>query len=138
MNRSAFITTLIPALGIAYLLVKFSYLPWTPLRGVALTLTLAGIAAVAIARYQLGSSFTLSPQARTLVTHGFYSKIRNPIYVFSAIAIAALFIYIDRPIYLWSFLILVPLQLLRARKESQVLEAHFGDSYRQYKSHTWF
>jgi hypothetical protein len=40
MNRSAFITTLIPALGIAYLLVKFSDLPWPPLRVVALPLTL--------------------------------------------------------------------------------------------------
>jgi len=138
MNRSAFITTLIPAIGIAYLLVKFSYLAWTPLRVVALILTVAGIAAVGIARYQLGSSFTLSPQARTLVTHGIYAKIRNPVYIFSAIAIAALFIYIDRPIYLWSFLILIPLQLFRAHKESQVLETHFGDSYRQYKSQTWF
>jgi protein-S-isoprenylcysteine O-methyltransferase Ste14 len=138
MNRSAFMATVIPAIGIAYLLVKFSYLPWTPLRAVALILTVAGIAAVAIARHQLGSSFTLSPQARTLVTHGIYSKFRNPVYIFSAMAIAALFIYIDRTIYLWSFLILLPLQLFRAHKESQVLEAHFGDSYRQYKSQTWF
>ena len=138
MNRSALITTIIPAIAIAYLLAKFSYLPWTPLRIGALVLTVGGLAAVAIARYQLGSAFTLSPQARTLVTHGIYSKIRNPVYIFSSIAIAALFIYIDRPIYLWSFLILIPLQLFRAHKESQVLEARFGDSYRQYKSQTWF
>jgi protein-S-isoprenylcysteine O-methyltransferase Ste14 len=59
---------------------------------------IAGIAAVAIARYQLGNYFTLSPQARTLVTHGLYRKIRNPVYIFSAIAIATLFIYINRPI----------------------------------------
>jgi protein-S-isoprenylcysteine O-methyltransferase Ste14 len=30
------------------------------------------------------------------------------------------------------------MQILRARKESEVLEAHFGNSYRQYKSTTWF
>ncbi len=138
MNRSAFITTLIPAIGIAYLLVKFSYLPWTALRILALILTVAGITAVAIARYQLGSSFTLSPQARTLATHGIYSKIRNPVYVFSAIALAALFIYIDRPMYLWSLLILVPLQFIRAHIESRVLEEKFGEAYRQYKSQTWF
>jgi protein-S-isoprenylcysteine O-methyltransferase Ste14 len=138
MNRSAFITTLIPAVGIAYLLVRFSYLPWTALRILALLLSVAGIAAVATARYQLGNSFTLSPQARTLVTRGLYSKIRNPVYVFSAIAIAALFVYIDRPIYLLSFLFLIPLQFFRAHKESQVLEARFGDTYRQYKSQTWF
>jgi hypothetical protein len=50
MNRSAFITTLIPAIAIAYLLVKFSDLPWTALLILALILTIAGI----IARYRLG------------------------------------------------------------------------------------
>jgi len=138
MNRSAFITTLIPSIAIAYLLVKFSDLPWTALRILALILTIAGIIAVAIARYQLGNSFTLSAQARTLVTRGIYCKIRNPVYIFSAIAIAALFIYINRPVYLWSFLILVPLQFIRAHIESRVLEEKFGDTYRQYKSQTWF
>jgi protein-S-isoprenylcysteine O-methyltransferase Ste14 len=138
MNRSAFITTLVPAIAIAYLLVKFSDLSWTALRILALLLTIAGIAAVAVARYQLGNSFTLSPQARTLVTCGLYSKIRNPVYVFSAIALAGLFVNIDRPIYLVSFLALIPLQFIRAHIESRVLEEKFGDTYRQYKSKTWF
>jgi protein-S-isoprenylcysteine O-methyltransferase Ste14 len=138
MNRSAFTTTLVPAIAIAYLLVKFSDLPWTALRILALLLTIAGIAAVAVARYQLGNSFTLSPQARTLVTYGLYSKIRNPVYVFSAIALAGLFVYIDRPIYLVSFLALIPLQFIRAHIESRVLEEKFGDTYSQYKSKTWF
>jgi protein-S-isoprenylcysteine O-methyltransferase Ste14 len=138
VNRSAFVTTLIHAIAIAYLLVKFSYLPWTALRIVALLLTVGGIAAVAVARYQLGNSFTLSPQARALVTHGIYAKTRNPVYIFSAIALAGLFLYMDRPIYLWSLLILVPLQFIRARIEARVLEEKFGDTYRQYKSQTWF
>lgn len=138
MNRSALIFTIVPAIGVVALLWKISYLPWTALRILALFLTVAGLAAVAIARYQLGNSFTLSPQARTLVTHGIYSKIRNPVYIFSAIAIAGLSIYVNRPIYLVIFLFLIPLQIIRARKESQVLEAKFGDAYRQYKSETWF
>jgi len=37
-----------------------------------------------------------------------------------------------------SFLVLIPLQLIRARIESHVLEEKFGDTYRQYKSQTWF
>jgi protein-S-isoprenylcysteine O-methyltransferase Ste14 len=127
-----------PAFAIAYLLVKFSGLPWTALRIPALLLTIAGIAAVAVARYQLGNSFTLSPQARTVVTDGPYSKIRNPVYVFSAIALAGLFVYIDRPMYLVSFLALIPLQFVRAHIESRVLEEKFGDTYLQYKPKTWF
>jgi protein-S-isoprenylcysteine O-methyltransferase Ste14 len=138
MNRSALIVTIVPAIAIAALLYAFSGLPWTPLRVLGLVLTLAGLAALTISRVQLGNSFTVTPQARALVTHGIYSRIRNPIYVFSAMAIAGLLLYLDRPKFLWILLILIPLQFIRARQESQVLEARFGDSYRQYKSQTWF
>jgi protein-S-isoprenylcysteine O-methyltransferase Ste14 len=30
------------------------------------------------------------------------------------------------------------MQIMRARKESQVLEAKFGDEYRAYRAQTWF
>ena len=36
------------------------------------------------------------------------------------------------------FVLLIPLQLWRARKESAVLEAAFGDEYRAYRAGTWF
>jgi protein-S-isoprenylcysteine O-methyltransferase Ste14 len=36
------------------------------------------------------------------------------------------------------FAVLIPLQVIRSRKESQVLEAEFGDAYREYKKKTWF
>jgi Phospholipid methyltransferase len=84
------------------------------------------------------NSFTLVPQARALVTHGIYSKIRHPVYIFSALAIAGLFLYLNRPLFFWIFLILIPLQVIRARAESRVLEARFGGAYRQYRSQTWF
>src|SRR5271170_8058348 len=35
-----------------------------------------------LARYQIGDSFAVLAEARKLVTHGIYSKIRHPIYVF--------------------------------------------------------
>jgi protein-S-isoprenylcysteine O-methyltransferase Ste14 len=31
----------------------------------------------------------------------------------------------------------VPMQIWRARKESRVLEAAFGDEYRAYRKRTW-
>jgi len=34
--------------------------------------------------------------------------------------------------------LLIPLQVLRARKEAVVLEAAFGDEYRAYRERTWF
>jgi protein-S-isoprenylcysteine O-methyltransferase Ste14 len=36
-----------------------------------------------IARFQLGNSFTIRPQASPLVTDGFYAKIRHPVYLFT-------------------------------------------------------
>jgi protein-S-isoprenylcysteine O-methyltransferase Ste14 len=40
---------------------------------------------------------------------------------------------------LWIVLaVMIVVQVIRARREAQVLEAAFGDAYRQYRSKTWF
>jgi protein-S-isoprenylcysteine O-methyltransferase Ste14 len=45
---------------------------------------------------------------------------------------------------LWRFellivlLVLIPVQIIRARREAAVLEAKFGDEYREYRKRTWF
>jgi len=40
---------------------------------------------------------------------------------------------------LWLFFILViPLQVFRASRESRALEAKFGAAYREYRARTWF
>jgi protein-S-isoprenylcysteine O-methyltransferase Ste14 len=92
----------------------------------------------AAARIQLGTSFSVAAKAQHLVTGGVYSKIRNPIYVFGALLLAAFVVYIGRPILLLAFVVLIPMQIVRARKESKVLEEAFGDEYRAYKARTWF
>ena len=138
MTRSALFVTVVPSIGIAYLIYLFWQPPWTPLRIVGLVLTILGLLFVTVARVQLGKSFSLTPQARQLVTHGLYSRIRNPVYLFGFLALAGLILFLDKPYYLLAFLFLLPMQILRARAESRVLEAHFGNEYRQYKAHTWF
>jgi protein-S-isoprenylcysteine O-methyltransferase Ste14 len=99
---------------------------------------LGGGGVLTVARLQLGNSFSLLPKASELVTRGIYSRIRNPVYVFSAILIAGVFLYVNRPQYFWLFLILIPVQILRARAEGKVLEERFGEAYTQYKARTWF
>jgi protein-S-isoprenylcysteine O-methyltransferase Ste14 len=112
--------------------------PWDVRRSIGAALVVAGIFGIAAARYQLGKSFALRPEARQLITHGIYSKIRNPIYVFGTVAIAGFSLVLHRPI-LWLFLAaVIILQTLRARREAQVLEAAFGDAYREYRRKTWF
>ena len=45
---------------------------------------------------------------------------------------------LHRPM-LWLLLpVIVVMQTVRARREAQVLEAAFGDAYREYRCKTWF
>ncbi|PYX36329.1 MAG: hypothetical protein DMG81_16290 [Acidobacteria bacterium] len=112
--------------------------PWNLQRVVGGVLLFAGMALVLTARLQLGTSFSILPRAKKLVTHGLYSKIRNPIYVFGTIAIAGMLLILQKPL-LWALLAaLVLVQVVRARREAAVLEANFGEEYHAYRKQTWF
>ena len=138
MKRSALMVTIVPLLGITYVVYEFAHPPWRPLRIAGLVLMIPALILLTVARIQLGNSFSMMPQATQLVTHGIYSRIRNPIYVFGTFVFTGLFLFLERPLLL---LLLVPVlifQIKRARAEARVLEQHFGDKYRQYKANAWF
>jgi protein-S-isoprenylcysteine O-methyltransferase Ste14 len=111
---------------------------WDAVRLVGLVLMIVGAGLFFTARLQLGNSFAVRAQARELVTTGLYSKIRNPIYVFSSVMILGLLISIRKPYWFLVLPILAVVQILRSRRESRVLEAKFGDQYREYRKQTWF
>ena len=113
-------------------------LPWTPWRIAGLAIAAPAFVLFLVARIQLGRAFSVQAKATILVTTGIYSRIRNPIYVFGALMIAGVIIWADRPWWLLMFVVLIPLQIFRVRNEEQVLEAKFGDAYREYKRKTWF
>jgi protein-S-isoprenylcysteine O-methyltransferase Ste14 len=132
------LTLVLILLVIIFVGVHFASLPWTPTRIAGVVIGVPSLALLVLARIQLGGSFSVRPKAQTLVTHGLYSRIRNPIYLFGGLVIAGAFLYINQPRAIWLFGALIPLQIYRARQEGKVLEARFGDEYRQYKSGTWF
>jgi len=139
-ERQLHIFTAVQIVAVAALLWIIFTRPgaWDLQRVVGTALIIAGIAGIATARYQLGKSFAVRAKAHQLVTHGVYSKIRNPIYVFGAVMIVGVVLVLHRPI-LWLLLAaIVIMQTLRARREAQVLEAAFGDAYREYRRKTWF
>jgi protein-S-isoprenylcysteine O-methyltransferase Ste14 len=117
---------------------RFRGQEWTWMSTLGLALSVPAFAAWVLARVQLGGSFSVSAKARKLVTHGIYSKIRNPIYVFGTVSVSGFILLFNKPIWLLLVLVIVPMQIVRARKEAKVLEDKFGDEYREYRGKTWF
>ena len=137
MDRPALIVAVIPPLAIAAIMYETAGPPWDGMRICGIVLAAVGLLFLTIARFQLGNAFSVTPQARILVTRGIYRRIRHPVYIFGATAIAGLILYLRKPLFLIALLALVPLQVMRARQEEHVLEERFGDQYRRYKASTW-
>ena len=138
MKRSELLVTVIPLVAIGYLVYVFARPPWTAMRLAGLILMIPALILLTISRIQLGNSFSFGPQATKLITHGIYSRIRNPIYIFGAMAFSGLFLFIERPILLLIIVPVLVMQVTRAQAEARVLEQHFGDDYRRYRASTWF
>ena len=111
---------------------------WTPCQVVGVAIAAPALLFFVLARIQLGRAFSVQAKATTLVTTGIYARIRNPIYVFGALLSVGIFIFVHRPWLLLIWVPLLPLQRFRVRKEEQVLEAKFGEAYRDYRRETWF
>jgi protein-S-isoprenylcysteine O-methyltransferase Ste14 len=138
-GRSYYAFAVLQTLVVCGLLWFIFTLPtgWDLQRGIGTALLFIGILGIAIARYQLGRSFAVRAEAHQLVTRGIYSKIRNPIYVFGTVMIAGFVLIIHKPVGWLFVLAVVILQIGRAHREARVLEAAFGDAYREYRRKTW-
>jgi protein-S-isoprenylcysteine O-methyltransferase Ste14 len=132
------VTLVVIVVGLFLFATYAMNLAWTPMRIIGVAIALPAFILFCIARVQLGRSFSIEAKATELVTTGVYSKIRNPIYVFGALMIFGVIIWAGQPMLLLFYLILIPMQVIRARKESRVLEEKFGDAYLEYKKKTWF
>ncbi len=133
------LSTLALILFAAFVFARYAWGgPWTLPHIIGVSIAIPSLLLLCLARIQLGKAFSVQAKASTLVTHGLYSKIRNPIYVFGALTIVGVFIWISRPWLFLVFAFLIPLQVYRSRKESQVLEKSFGTAYLEYKRNTWF
>lgn len=132
------VLTLVVGAALGLILWEHPPAAWGAMQVIGACLLGLGFFLWTTARFQLGRSLTVTAHAKQLVTRGLYSKIRNPIYVFGSCVIAGFILVLGRPVWLLVFLIIIPLQLWRARKESAVLEAAFGEQYRKYRVGTWF
>jgi protein-S-isoprenylcysteine O-methyltransferase Ste14 len=138
MKRSALLVTIAPIPAFLFIAYAFAPAIWSAGQIAGGAIMLTSLAVLTIARVQLGNSFSVTAQATHLVTRGIYARIRNPIYVFSTLVFAGLFLYVDRPLLLLALIPIGFIQFVRAGREAKVLEQRFGDAYREYRARTWF
>ena len=136
--KANIITLVIVLAGVVFISFHANLIAWTPLKVAGAALAGASIAMLSVARLQLGAAFSVRAKAQKLVTNGIYSKIRNPIYVFGALFILGVAIVLNNWILLIVDILIVPIQIIRARNEERVLREAFGDEYDRYKAQTWF
>jgi protein-S-isoprenylcysteine O-methyltransferase Ste14 len=111
---------------------------WSNKRVVGLIIIIISYAFWVTARLQLGKAFSLRPKSKFLVTTGFYSKLRHPVYVFSVTMLTGLTIFFwNLPLLVFTFAILI-LEIWRRSKEEDLLLKKFGKQYADYQKSSWF
>jgi len=103
-----------------------------------LALASISFALVIVSRVQLGKSFAITPQAKGLVTHGLYSRMQHPMYVFVDLTVCGIALALHHWNVLLLLFVLLPLQRRNAGRECKALQDKFGERYEIYRQGTWF
>jgi protein-S-isoprenylcysteine O-methyltransferase Ste14 len=136
--KANILSLILIVVALCVFLPRFLHQPWTPLRTAGAIVALASLSLIVLARLQLGRSFSVRAKATRLVTTGLYSRIRNPIYISGCFSFLGLAMFIPAWWLLLALVIVIPMQVVRSRREAAVLETTFGDEYRRYRQQTWF
>jgi protein-S-isoprenylcysteine O-methyltransferase Ste14 len=136
--KANLLTLAIVITALAFLVVRAPEVDWSTAKMIGVAIAGISFPLFVLARWQLGSSFSIKAKAGRLVTTGLYSRIRNPIYVFGGLFIVGLSLFVSPWGPLVVALVIVPLQVVRSRREERVLAEAFGEEYERYKSKTWF
>ena len=136
--KSNLLTLAVIIVIVASLLVYAPEVDWNTAKVIGAVLVGISFPLFVLARWQLGSSFSVKAKANRLVTTGLYSRLRNPIYLFGGLFIVGLSLFLSPWGPLVVALVIVPMQVMRARREERVLAEAFGEEYERYKSNTWF
>ena len=98
-------------------------------------ITLLGSLMIILAIAFLGRSFSIAPQARTLITGGPYRIVRHPLYLAEEIAIVGVLIHVAWYAAIPFMLIHLALQISRMRYEETLLRSVFPE-YGEYARRT--
>ncbi|MEK9628102.1 MAG: isoprenylcysteine carboxylmethyltransferase family protein [Nitrospinota bacterium] len=104
-------------------------------------LTVGGIGVIIwiLSMFTLGPSLAVLPGTDKLVTRGIYRYMRHPIYVGIVLTLVGLFLACGSiPCLVYVFIIVIPLNIFRARAEEKELLQQLGNAYQQYRATTYF
>jgi protein-S-isoprenylcysteine O-methyltransferase Ste14 len=93
--------------------------------GVALAVTLMGVALAVVSAHSLGANFSFGPQGRALVVRGPYRLVRHPIYLAELVMIMGVTVVDPRLVPILGALVVLVLQLVRIRAEERLLRSTF-------------
>lgn len=123
-----------------------TYLPWTigffgetdkTLPNLASTVcVLTGMAMMLVTIRHLGKSFSLVPQARSVVQTGPYRWIKHPLYLAEEIAILGVVLKVLSPLTLTLFVLHIGVQVCRIYYEEDLLRRNCPE-YASYEASRW-
>ena len=98
-----------------------------------------GMVLLILSIFTLGHSLAVLPGTDHLVTRGVYGYLRHPIYIGIILTLGGLFLACGSKVCLvYVFVVVVPLNVFRARVEEVVLQEQLGEAYQQYRASTFF
>ncbi len=103
-------------------IVTFRRGEWSNARWVGSCIAMPAAILFFVARGQLGSSFSVTPQAGALVTHGVYAKLRNPIYVFSGLTLVGVLIAWHSRFAFLLLAVVIPVQVFVLTRKRRCLK----------------
>tara|TARA_B100000586_G_scaffold122694_1_gene88553 strand:- start:258 stop:716 length:459 start_codon:yes stop_codon:yes gene_type:complete len=143
-NQKFLFNLLIPSLYLIPLLIVF-FMPKNfgfgneGLVPFSLAIGISGLAIWIAGMACLGKALRVLPEANSIVAKGIYRFIRHPIYVGIVFTHFGLF-FACGSIFgiIYTFSLIIPLNIIRAQLEEKALLSKFGERYRTYHDSTWF
>lgn len=134
------------ALSASFLMIGFNVLPtgpvvWsapTQVAEVGLVITMIGAALAVTALGSIKSSFSIVPEAHTLVVSGPYRLLRHPMYLAELLMLFGVVVGFVRLTTLVGALIVVGLQIYRIRTEERLLQEAFPTTFEAFSARTRF
>ena len=102
-----------------------------------LSVGVVGVLLWMVAMWSLGSSLAVLPGTDQLVTKGAYRVFRHPVYIGIVLTLTGLFVACGSlPCLIYVVVVVIPLNIFRAKAEEEVLLEQLGAVYKNYKDST--